>query len=281
MRLHHLVLAISISACSTKTDQVAQSAEFRQKEMKTDSSFTKFKVDNITACFITLTDLRASDIDFQRVKKDELDSLFTDYSHHSDNYFVNNGKGLLIGTYDDTELLNTFWLTETFKGNLTDKFINVQKYTVSQMTRDFPEPRFRWSISGESPYWIYTNDTINFFITVDKSIQQFPLDEKHYANHKMAGIQLELSCWKIYGPEYGMGDTVLIKPLYAPLNDTHTNYFLLKREPGISTTIKEILSAGKKTTMVEKKVGLWIEYTPDHKVLTKGWYDNGKLIKQE
>ena len=282
MKIHHLILGTFISACSTKTtDRVIQSSDFRQVETRTDSSFTKFKVDNITTCYTTLTDLKRQNIDFKETKKNDLDSLFLNYSHHSDNYFVNKDKGLLIGTYDYTELVNTFWLTDKFNGTLANKHIDAQNYTVSQMTTDFPEPRFRWSTTGVSPYWIYTNDTINFFITLDKAIPRFPLDEKHYANNKMAGIQLELSCWKIYGPDYAVGDTVLIKPLYAPLTDTHTNYFLFKRQPGISTTLKEIFSAGKKTTMVEKRIGLWIEYTPDHKVLTKEWYVNGDLIKRE
>jgi hypothetical protein len=280
MKIHHLIIGTIITACSTKTDKIIQS-DFRQIETRTDSSFTKFKVDNITTCYTTLTDLKEFNIDFTKTNKDELDSLFITYSHHSDNYFVNHDKGLLIGTYEYTELINTFWLTDKFKGTLADKFIDVQNYTVSQMTKDFPEPRFRWSTTGVSPYWIYTNDTINFFITLDKAIPRFPLDEQHYANDKLKGIQLELSCWKIYGPDYAVGDTVLIKPLYAPLTDIHTNYFLFKRQRGISTTLKEIFSAGKKTTMVEKRIGLWIEYTPDHKVLTREWYVNGELIKRE
>jgi hypothetical protein len=149
------------------------------------------------------------------------------------------------------------------------------------MTVDFTEPRFRWSTTGVAPYWIYTNDTINFFITLDKAIPRFPLDENHYKNHKMAGIQLELSCWKIYGPTYAKGDTVHIKPLYSPLTETHTNYLLFQRQPGIETTLKEIFSAGKKTTLVEKRIGLWIDYSPDHKIKSKELYKDGELIRVE
>ena len=282
MKIRHLILGTFIAACSTgKTDKILQSADFRQIETRKDSSFTKFKVDSITACYTTLTDLKQQKIDFIKIAKNELDSLFIIYSHQSDVFFVNYAKGLLIGTYDYTELINTFWLTDKFKGILVGKFIDAQNYTVSQMKKDFPEPRFRWSTTGISPYWIYTNDTIDFFITRDKTVPRFPLSEKHYENHKMSGIQLELSCWKIYGSEYAMGDTVLIKPLYSPLTDTHTNYFLYKRQPGISTTLKEIFSAGKKTTMIEERIGRWIEYTPDHKVRTKQWYVNGDLIERE
>lgn len=281
MKIHHLIFGTIITACSTKTDKTVQSADFRQIETRTDSSFTKFKVDDITTCYTTLTDLKGVNIDLKKTDKDELDSLFITYSHHSDNYFISQDKGLLIGTYDYTELVNTFWLTNKFNGTLADKFIDVQNYTVSQMMKDFPEPRFRWSTTGVSPYWIYTNDTINFFITLDKAIPRFPLDEKHYANHKMKGIQLELSCWKIYGPTYAEGDTVLIKPLYSPLTETHTNYFLLQRQPGIETTLKEIFSAGKKTTLIEKRIGLWIEFTPDHKIKSKELYKDGGLIRVE
>jgi hypothetical protein len=281
MKIHYLIFATLLSCSTKQTDTDIFASEFRQAETKVDSSFAKLKVDNITTCYTTLTDLKQLDIDFEEIEKDKLDSLVLGYSHQSDNYFTNQNRGLLIGTYDNTELINTFWLTKEFKGVLTDKYIDSKNYTVSQMVKDFPEPRFRWSITGVSPYWIYTNDTINFFIKVDNSISRFPLDENYYQSHTMTGIQLELSCWKIYGPTYAMGDTVLIKPLYSPLTETHTNYFLLQRQPGIETTLKEIFSAGKKTIMLEKKIGLWTEYTSDHKIKSKEWYKNGKLIRVE
>lgn len=281
MKIHHLILGTFIIACSTKSSDKIQITDFKQIETRVDSSFTKFKVDNITTCYTTTTDLKQLNLDLKEIEKGGLDSLFITYSHHSDQFLINEDKGLLIGTYDYTELINTFWLTDQFKGTLAGKLIDVQNYTVSQMTKDFPEPRFRWMTTGVSPYWIYTNDTINFFIKLDKTIPRFPLDENHYKNHKMEGIQLELSCWKIYGPTYAKGDTVLIKPLYSPLTESHTNYFLLQRQPGIETTLKEIFSTGKRTNLIEKRIGHWIEYTPDHKIKSKELYKDGELIKVE
>ena len=75
MKIHHLILGTFIAACSTKTtDKTSQSSEFEQIETRVDSSFTKFKVDNITTCFTTLTDLKQFGVDLQEIEKNELDS---------------------------------------------------------------------------------------------------------------------------------------------------------------------------------------------------------------
>src|SRR5688572_12440591 len=106
MKIYQLIFATFIVPCSTgTTDQVVQSADFRQIATRTDSSFTKFKVDNITACYTTLTDLRRHNLDLKKINHNELDSFFVYYSHHSDNYFIDSDKGLLIGTYERTELV--------------------------------------------------------------------------------------------------------------------------------------------------------------------------------
>jgi hypothetical protein len=85
MKIHHLILGTLITACSTKSlDKIVQSGDFKQIETRVDSSFTKLKVDNITTCYTTLTDLEQFD-DFKKIEKSGLDSLFIAYSHHSDN----------------------------------------------------------------------------------------------------------------------------------------------------------------------------------------------------
>src|SRR5262245_29898479 len=106
MKIHRLILAIFIAACSTKTaERSFQPTPFRQIETRVDSSFVEFKVDNIMACYTTLTDLQKFNIELKKINKEELDSLYITYSNHSDICFVNQDKGLIIGTYFYTELI--------------------------------------------------------------------------------------------------------------------------------------------------------------------------------
>lgn len=71
------------------------------------------------------------------------------------------------------------------------------------------------------------------------------------------------------------------KPLYAPFNDTHLNYYLLKRKPGIGTTIKEITSTGKKTNMEEIRIGKWVIYNPDHTIKSIEYYNDGNVVSAD
>jgi hypothetical protein len=119
-------------------------------------------------------------------------------------------------------------LTEEFKGDFLGKGVDLNTYTVREMLTDFPN--FIWSISGASNYWRYTNiDTTVFYIKADDSIPRFQLAEKHYLDKKIDGVKSWLSCWDIYGPNYGSKDTIYIKPLYAPLDNVHANYYLERR----------------------------------------------------
>ncbi|MEB0250219.1 hypothetical protein QN344_08715, partial [Mucilaginibacter sp. 5B2] len=64
-------------------------------------------------------------------------------------------------------------------------------------------------------------------------------------------------------------------PLYAPLNDAHLNCFVIV-EKQFSTAASII----GKNEYNEVRLGMWQEYSSDHKLIFEAEYDNtGKLIK--
>ncbi|WP_026953541.1 hypothetical protein [Algoriphagus vanfongensis] len=275
-----LLISILLFSCNkekgTKIFQV-----FEQKENVVDTTFLRsVNLENINLCYTTLTDLKNSGYAFVPTTRNQSDSLIMEYKRQGENFYLDNDEQILVGTYSDSELISSVWLLEGFNGSFLGKSINLSTYTVKQMLSDFPS--FKWSVTGASNHWYYTNnDTTVFYIEIDRSIEQFPLDEEHYLNNSIAGVKMELSCWNIYGPNFGKKDTVSIKPIYAPLNDPHTNYYLEQRKPGIKTTIKEITTTGKKTITQQKRIGKWKNFNPDHSLESIEYYNNGELIRTE
>lgn len=212
--------------------------------------------------------------------KEQIDSLIAAVNWQDGEYYYDKTTRLIFCTYDYSELLSSIFLKDNFSGTLRELPIaDFSKITVRDITAYFKD--LDWSITGVSDYWIYGNDTVNFYIKVDKSIPRFPLDEKFYEDKHPVLAKVQFLCSKIYGDVYTKNDTVMQKPLYAPFSDTHLNYYLLRRKPGIGTTIKEITSTGKKTNMEEIRIGKWLTYNPDHTLKSLEYYNDGKVVRAD
>lgn len=268
-------------SCSSKKTEVQEGEHFRQRtQVVTDSIFTKVRIDSLTLCYSTLTDLKTLGFTFKSSNMDNEDSLVKEFKRHGEEFFIDTTNNLLVGTFSDSEIINSVWLLPNYKGSIIGTEISLEDYTVRQMLQDFPE--FEWSTTGASKFWHYTNgDTTVFYIKVDPSIDKFPLNEEHYLDSRIEAVKSELSCWKLYGPQFAKSDTVLIKPLYAPISDTHMNYYLFQRDGGLHTTIKEITSAGKKSNFNQVRIGKWMNFKPDHSLESVEHYNNGKLVSNE
>lgn len=209
--------------------------------------------------------------------KEQIDSLIAAENWQDGEYYYDKANKLLFCTYNYTELLSSVYLKDNFRGTLRQLPItDFSKLNVRDITAYFKD--LDWSTTSASDYWIYGNDTIAFYIKIDKSIPLFPLDEKFYEDKHPVLAKIQFLCSKVYGDFYTKNDTVMQKPLYAPFNDTHLNYYLLKRKPGIRTTIKEIISTGKKTNMEEIRIGKWLTYNPDHTLKSIEYYNDGMLV---
>ena len=76
-------------------------------------------------------------------------------------------------------------------------------------------------------------------------------------------------------------DTVIIRPLYSPLDSLHMNCFLRRRKPGFKTFIREITSAGKQSNYDIVNIGEWHYYSPSHELVEKRYFNHGELLEVE
>ncbi len=280
--LNIALICFILFSCERKTEKVF--IPFIQKQRQIDTSFIKnVNIDSIVLGYTTKTDLQNSDYKFTEINLNQIKKLFAEYSREGEHFYVDSFNQILIGTYAETEIISAVWLLKYFKGKLLGKTIDLNNYKVKNMISDFPN--FKWSTTGEATFWFYKNninfDTTIFFVKVDPKIEKFPLNVEYYLEKPIEGVKIEMSAWKIYGPEYGMLDTILIKPLYSPLEKTHSNYYLYHRKPGLKTTMRELSTWGKKSIYEEIKIGVWQVYNADHTLKCIEYYNNGQLIKTE
>ena len=171
----------------------------------------------------SITDIKRLGYHPVSTPKEKINSLIAAVNWQDEDYFYDNTNNLLFCTYDNTELLSSIFLEGNFSGTLRQLPIaDFSKLTVHDITNYFKD--LHWSTTGVSDYWIYGNDTVNFYIKIDKSIPRFPLDEKFYKDKHPVLAKIQFLCSKVYGDEYAKNDTVMQKPLYAPFSNTHLNY---------------------------------------------------------
>ncbi|MBX3240069.1 MAG: hypothetical protein KIT80_22495 [Chitinophagaceae bacterium] len=279
-----IVTLLFFASCSDKTQKSKNDQSFKafiQKTRLVDTSFiSTVKLNDIIVCSSTITDIKQKGYTPVLTPKEQIDSLIAAVNWQDGEYYYDKTTRLIFCTYDYSELLSSIFLKDNFSGTLRELPIaDFSKITVRDITAYFKD--LDWSITGVSDYWIYGNDTVNFYIKVDKSIPRFPLDEKFYEDKHPVLAKVQFLCSKIYGDVYTKNDTVMQKPLYAPFSDTHLNYYLLRRKPGIGTTIKEITSTGKKTNMEEIRIGKWLTYNPDHTLKSLEYYNDGKVVRAD
>lgn len=279
--IHFTIILLIFTSCQTEKNE--SSFNFLQKPVVIDTSFIKnVKVDSIIVGYSTLTDLNNKEYNLIVTEEYQKDDIINQYKREGQNFYIDSVKHILVGTYENSEIISAVWLLNKYKGKLLGRNIDLTNYKVKNMIADFP--RFEWSTTGSAKQWFYTNnsnhDTIVFYINLDTLIKRFPLNVNYYLDLKIARLKIEMSAWNIYGPKYGKLDTVNIKPLYSPLYETHSNYYLYRRKPGLKTTLREISSVGKKSISEQIKIGKWLNYYPDHSIKSIEYYNNGKIIRK-
>jgi hypothetical protein len=272
------------ASCSEKKQKRKNDQRFNafiQETRIVDTLFmSAVNLNDIIVCSSTITDIMQKGYTPVLTPKEQIDSLVVAVNWQDGSYYYDTSKRLLFCTYDNTELLSSIFLKGNFNGTLRGLPIaDFSKLTVRDITAYFKD--LDWSTTDVSDYWIYGNDTVNFYIKIDKSIPQFPLDEIFYEKKHPVLAKIHFPCGKLYGDEYAKNDTVMQKPLYAPFSDTHLNYYLFSRKPGIGTTLKEIISTGKKTNMEEIRIGKWLTFNPDHTIKSVEYYNYGKLVSAD
>jgi len=161
----------------------------------------KITISGFCLCQTTLTDLQNLTNDFKLVDVEEMD--FPKNCYGQDTRFT-NGKGyfskhypdLIFQKKDSSDLINKIRLTKGFKGTLPNgSYIDLKKLKLKDVFLIYPEFKNKWGLKECSDYWRFSNDTIAFYVRINKKIQPlFPVDEAYYLDKPVEAIELVISC---------------------------------------------------------------------------------------
>lgn len=115
-------------------------------------------------------------------------------------YYSEKYPGLIFQKDPDQDYISKIALTRDFAGNLPGGIpVDLHNLLLKDIIKDYPETSFKWSTRDCSDYWKYSNDTISFFLKIDRAKKpQYPLDENYYLNRPVDGIDILISCYGMY-----------------------------------------------------------------------------------
>lgn len=165
----------------------------------------RISVSGFFLCQTTISDLKTLADDFNIVNIEEMDSPKECYGQDSrftngEGYFSNRYPGMIFQKGNELEYVGKIRLTKDFQGKLPNgSFIDMKNLKLIDVFDIYPEFKDKWHSRGCSDYWRFSNDTISFYVKIDKSIQpQFPINEKHYYDRTIEGIDLVISCYGLF-----------------------------------------------------------------------------------
>lgn len=171
-------------------------------QIPTDSSSTKWiSISGVTLCQTTLTDIRKLSSDFKVVRVEEMDLPENCYGR--DNRFTNGEgyssdqyPGLIFQKGNQSDYIGKIRVTRDFQSKLPNgSVIDMKTMKLRDVFTIYPEFKDTWNSRACSDYWKFSNDTISFYVKIDKTIQpQFPINEDHYYDKAIEAIDLVLSC---------------------------------------------------------------------------------------
>jgi len=164
----------------------------------------RITISGFTLCGTTLTDIRNLAKDFNVVSLEEMDLPKTCYGQDSrftngEGYSSEQYPGLIFQQGNHSDYVGKIRLTKMFQGKLPNgSVIDMKTLKLRDVFTIYPEFKDKWGSRGCSDYWKFSNDTISFYVKIDKTIQpQFPINETHYYDKPIEGIDLVLSCYGV------------------------------------------------------------------------------------
>ncbi|HMC85120.1 MAG TPA: hypothetical protein VKI61_06320 [Chitinophagaceae bacterium] len=164
----------------------------------------KISIKGFCLCKTKLSDLQNSYKDLKEIEVEELDlgkrctggdSRYT----NEKGYYTEKYPGIIFQKDHDKEYISKFRLTKDFVGNLPNgTSINLSNLLLKEIIKQYPEPLFKWVSRDCSDYWTYSNDTVSFFLKIDRTKKpQYPLDEDYYLNRPVDAIDIFISCYSL------------------------------------------------------------------------------------
>jgi hypothetical protein len=166
----------------------------------------KLAINGVSICGTTIAALQQQNSDLKEVELEEMDLAKGCYGQDS-RYVAGKGyasekyPGLIFQKSQSSDYVSKIRITDKFTGLLPDgKSVDMSKFLLKDMIAMYPQLKNKWGSRGCSDYWNFSNDTISFFVKIDKSKQpQFPVDEAYYLNKPIVGIDIVLSCYNNEG----------------------------------------------------------------------------------
>lgn len=173
-------------------------------------NLSKFKF-----CELTIDDLKSDDAELKEVKLEEMDLC-------SDG-FVQDGRfenrigyesklypGVIFQKYQsDNNAVAKIHLTKEFKGFLPDgNYVEIKTLKAKDILKKYDSLN-SWTSRGCSDYWgIKKDNQIYFYVKINKNKSpQYPVDEKHYSEEFIQGIDIISDCYSYY-------ENAKTKPIY-------------------------------------------------------------------
>ena len=200
MFLRIFTLLLIFHACLTVT------AQDNSQQQQPDSSLARnITISGFCLCKTTLQDLRNLDSNLKETEVEEMDlpkkciSRDSRYESGKGHYSVKY-PGLIFQKDENTDFVSKIRLTKEFNGKLPNgNPVNMKDLLLKDVFGLYPAMKSKWGSRGCSDYWNFSNDTLSFFVKIDKSkIPQFPIDEAYYLDKPIEGIDLMISCYGIF-----------------------------------------------------------------------------------
>src|SRR5690242_989936 len=172
-----------------------------------DATKSRFTVDDFCLCDTKFGDLLQLSGDFRDVEVEEMDlpkGCFGSDSrfHAGEGIYSDKYPGLIFQEGNVRGYVGKIRLTKQFKGKLPDgTFFDLSTAKLKDVFAAYPKLKDAWHSRGCSGYWKFSNDTVSFYVKIDKAIQpQFPVRESDYLDKPVEGVDLVTSCSRLLQP---------------------------------------------------------------------------------
>jgi hypothetical protein len=163
----------------------------------------KITISGFCLCQITISDLKNIDKELKTINVEEMDLCndgFTQDSRFENQkgYYSARFPGIIFQKDNDNDFVSKIHLTKDFIGKLPDgTSINMKNIHAKDILKIYPNFD-TWGSRGCSNYWKLSNDTLSFFVKINKDKNpQYPVDEAYYSEMPIEGIDLVISCYSL------------------------------------------------------------------------------------
>ena len=175
----------------------------------------KLTINGFCLCQTTISGLKRPDDSLRAVAVEEMDlpkGCFGEDSRFiaEKGYYSDKNTGIIFQKDRDSDYVSKIRLTKEFKGHLPDgNFVDLNNFLLKDLFNLYPQFKDKWQSRDCSGFWKFSDDTISFYVKIDKTKQpEFPIDKPFYLDKPVVAIDLIASCRAIrmYDEGYHYGE---------------------------------------------------------------------------